>query len=143
MLRLMRLRVFGLWALALVGLAACQPEAVSPEASATARLAGRWQLTETDGGLSGRVQPADPGQAQEIVFDANGLATFFLNGVVARTTPYSLSQATSYVTGKPQTFVIYGTSGGGDKQFIEQISAARLVLVEDYADGFGYYYSRR
>jgi hypothetical protein len=121
----------------------CSKGTVSPEDADAALLLGRWELTQTDGGLSGKVQPADPAQKQEIVFDSQNRVTFLLNGVVTGTYPYSLFQANSNVNRRPQTFLAYGARSGSSKEFIERISAAKLVVVEDYADGLGYYYTRR
>jgi hypothetical protein len=124
-------------------LAGCSKGTVSPEDANAELLVGRWELTQTDGGFSGRVHPADPSQKQEIVFDAKNRVTFLLNGAVTGTSTYSLFQANSYVNRRPQTFLAYGARTGSDKEFIERISAAQLVVVEDYADGLGYYYTRR
>jgi hypothetical protein len=124
-------------------LAGCSKGSVSPEDASAQLLVGRWELTQTDGGLSGQVHPSDPSQKREIVFDANNRVTFLLNGAVKGTSSYSLYQANSYVNRRPQTFFAYGARRGSDKEFIERLSAAQLVVVEDYADGTGYYYTRR
>lgn len=134
--------LFCLFLLASSLLAGCSKGTVSPEDAHAALLGGRWELTQTDGRISGKVQPADPAQKQEIVFDAHNRVTFLLNGVVTGTYPYSLFQANSNVNRRPQTFLAYGARGGTNKEFIERISAAKLVVVEDYTDGLGYYYAR-
>lgn len=132
-----------LFLLATCLLAGCSKGTVSPEDANAALLVGRWELTQTDGGLTGKVQPADPAQKQEIVFDAQNRVTFLRNGVTTGTYSYSLFQANSNVNRRLQTFLAYGARGGSNKEFIERISADKLVVVEDYADGFGYYYTRR
>ncbi|MDO7852995.1 hypothetical protein [Hymenobacter convexus] len=123
--------------------AGCTKGSVSPEAEKADLLVGRWQLTQTDGGLTGQVSPANPAQRQEIVFDNNQQATFLVNGAVSHKARYTLFQANSYVNRRPQTFVAYGRRSGTEKAFIERLSPNQLVIVEDYADGRGYYYTRR
>jgi hypothetical protein len=116
---------------------------VAPEAAAQPDLlVGQWLLTQTDGGFSGKTIPADPAHPQEIIFTANHQVTFLLNGAVSNSTTYSLAQASSYLTRQPQTFLVYGARTGAEKQFINDLSASRLVIKEDYADGRSYYYTR-
>ncbi|MBF9222053.1 hypothetical protein [Hymenobacter ruricola] len=130
--------------LLLVGvLAGCSKGSVSPQEAQADLLVGHWVLAQTDGGLSGRVMPADPAHRQEVVFAADKQVTFLLNGAVTGKTTYSLFQANSYVNRRPQTFVAYGARTGSEKEFIERVTATQLVIVEDYADGRGYYYTRR
>ncbi|MBJ6108199.1 hypothetical protein JAO73_04200 [Hymenobacter sp. BT523] len=124
-------------------LAGCSKGAVSPEDAQANLLVGHWELTQTDGGLSGKVTPANPARREEIIFTTDKQATFLLNGAVTAATPYSLFQANSYVNRRPQTFLRYGARTGSEKEFIERVSATELVIVEDYADGLGYYYKRR
>ncbi|MFD2720877.1 hypothetical protein ACFST9_19310 [Hymenobacter monticola] len=125
------------------GLAGCSKGAVSPEDQKADLLVGRWQLTQTDGGLTGQVHPADPAQRQEIVFDDDKQATFLLNGAVSTKAKYVLFKANSFVNRRPQTFLAYGRRNGSEKEFIERLSPNELVIVEDYTDGRGYYYTRR
>jgi hypothetical protein len=129
--------------LAAGSLAACSKGSVSPEDQKADLLVGRWQLTQTDGGLTGQVQPADPAHRQEIVFDDNEQATFLLNGTASTKAKYLLFQANSFVNRRPQTFLAYGHRNGTSKEFIERLSPNELVIVEDYADGRGFYYKRR
>ena len=123
-------------------LTSCESPSVAPESSAAALLVGRWELIQTDGGLDGRVHPADPTRKQEIVFEASGQAQIILNGATLQTYPYTLTQATTYVSGQPKTFVS-APNINARGQFIERISASNLVLVDDFADGMGFYYTRR
>lgn len=144
MTHLLRLRLLPVLALLTVSaLAGCSKGAVSPGDAEEKLLVGRWELTQTDGGLSGRVQPADPARKQEIIFGPDHRAAFLLNGAPTGTSTYSLFQANSYVNRRPQTFLSYGPKSGTEKEFIERVSASQLVIVEDYADGLGYYYIRR
>ena len=129
--------------LAAGGVAGCSKGSVSPEDQKADLLVGRWQLTQTDGGLTGRVSPADPAHRQEIIFGRDKKATFIVNGAVSNKSQYSLFQANSYVNRRPQTFLSYGRRSGTEKEFIERLSPNQLVIVEDYADGRGYYYTRR
>ena len=124
-------------------LAGCSKGSLSPEDANAALLPGRWELTQTDGGLTGVARPADPAQKQEIVFDSRNRVTFLLNGAVTGTYSYSLYQANSNVNRRPQSFLAYSARGGSNKEFIEQLSATTLVIAEDYPDGLGYYYTRR
>ncbi|UOQ96983.1 hypothetical protein MUN81_17290 [Hymenobacter sp. 5317J-9] len=123
--------------------AGCSKGAVSPEDAQANLLVGHWVLTQTDGGLSGHVTPADPARQQGIIFGSDKQVSFLLNGAVTGKTTYSLFQANSYVNRRPQTFLSYGARTGSEKEFIERVSATELVIVEDYADGRGYYYQRR
>jgi hypothetical protein len=115
------------------------PESAQPQS----QLVGRWLLTQTDGGLSGKTTPNDPAHPQEIIFDNSQQATFLLDGTVSRQTSYSLAPASSYLTHRNENFLTYGTRTGAEKQFISELSATKLVLKEDYADGRGYYYARQ
>lgn len=124
-------------------LAGCSKGAVSPEDQKADLLVGRWQLTQTDGGLTGQVHPADPARRQEIVFDDDKQATFLLNGAVSNKAKYVLFKANSFVNRRPQTFLAYGHRNGSEKEFIERLSPNELVIVEDYTDGRGYYYTRQ
>ena len=124
-------------------LAGCTKGSVSPEDAQADLLVGHWLLTQTDGGLSGNVTPADMAHPQEIIFNSDKQVAFLLNGTVTGKTTYSLFQANSYVNRRPQTFLAYGAHTGSEKNFIERVSASKLVIVEDYADGRGYYYVRR
>jgi hypothetical protein len=123
--------------------AGCSKGSVSPEDQKADLLVGRWQLTQTDGGLTGQVSPADPANRREIIFDRDRKATFLVNGTVSNKSQYTLFQASSYVNRRPQTFLAYGRRNGNEKEFIERLSPTQLVIVEDYADGRGYYYTRR
>ena len=152
MLRPTRAASLALSFLTAASLGACTKATVEPEmiscfpstqADAAARLIGRWELTQTAGGLAGRTQPADPTQKQEIVFGTDGKATFYLNGTVTRTAAFTLTQAVAYVTGQPQTYVVYDFSNSATRQFIESLTPTTLVIADDYADGLGYTYSRR
>ncbi|MDO7849514.1 hypothetical protein Q5H92_24325 [Hymenobacter sp. M29] len=129
--------------LAAGGFAGCAKGPFSPEDEKADLLVGRWQLTQTDGGLTGLVSQADPAHRQEIVFDDNKQATFLVNGTVSHKARYALFQATSYLNRRPQTFLAYGRRSGTEKEFIERLSPNQLVIVEDYTDGRGYYYTRR
>lgn len=129
--------------LAAGGFAGCTKGSVSPEDEKADLLVGRWQLTQTDGGLTGQVNQADPAQRQEIVFDNNRQATFLVNGTVSHKAKYALFQANSYLNRRRQTFLSYGRRSGTEKEFIERLSPNQLVIVEDYTDGRGYYYTRR
>jgi hypothetical protein len=129
--------------LAAGGLASCSKGSILPEDQKADLLVGRWQLTQTDGGLTGLVHPADPARRQEIVFDGDKHATFLLNGAVSNKAKYVLFKANSFVNRRPQTFLAYGHRNGSEKEFIERLSANELVIVEDYTDGRGYYYTRR
>jgi hypothetical protein len=126
-----------------VSLSACKKQAAAPKTSTEDLLVGRWELTRTTGGIAGREQPANPSQKQEIIFGSSQQVTRLLNSVVTNTARYSLFQATSFVSGQPQTFSFYNSPGHQEKQFIEQTSATTLVIVDDHADEFGYYYVRR
>ena len=152
MLRPIRAASLVLAFLTAASLGACKKATVDPEmiscfpappADAAARLIGRWELTQTAGGLAGRTQPADPAQKQEIAFGTDGKAIFYLNGTVTRTAAFTLTQAVAYVTRQPQTYVVYDFSNSATKQFIESLTPTTLVIVDDYADGIGYSYSRR
>ncbi|WP_426060842.1 hypothetical protein [Hymenobacter sp. B1770] len=123
-------------------LGACSKAPVSPEAAKAELLVGHWELTQTDGGPTGGLQPAAPAEKHELVFTSNK-ATFIRNGVATASSTYSLFQANSYVNRCPQTFLAYGRRSGQEKEFIERISPTELVIVEDYANGLGYYYTRR
>ena len=126
------------------------PEAPKPTicfpptpANAAAQLVGRWELTQTSGGLDGRTHPADPARKQEIVFTAAGQASFLLNGVVTHTGPFLVVQATSYLTRKPETFVNFDpASATRPLPFIERLSASELKLAIDANDGGGSRYVR-
>ena len=137
-------------------LGACQKAEVAPRvpepticfpptpATAAAQLVGRWELIESVNGMSGGIYPADPARKQEIVFTAAGQASFLLNGVVTRTGPFSVVQATSYLTRKPETFVNFDpASATRPLPFIERLSASELKLVIDANDGGGSRYVRR
>lgn len=149
MRHLTRFAALTLVVISTAGLGACQKAQVGPEVcisypreDTSELLVGRWELTQTSGGLAGRVLPADPTRKQEIVFTVAGKAEFLLNGVVTNTTSYSLTQATAYITQRPQLFLSYATSPA-PQQFIEQISTSTLVLADDMTDGIGYTYARR
>ena len=132
-------------------LGACQKAEVAPEpincfppAPTAAQLVGRWELIESVNGMSGGSYPADPARKQEIVFTAAGQASFLLNGVVTRTGPFSVVQATSYLTRKPETFVNFDpASATRPLTFIEYLSASELKLAIDANDGGGSSYVRR
>ena len=152
MLRPTRAASLALAFLTAASLGACKkatvdPEMIScfpaPQTDTAARLVGHWELTQTAGGLAGRTQPADPAQKQEIVFGADGKATFYLNGTITRTAAFTLTQAVAYVTGQPQTYVVYDFSSSAPRQFIDSLTPTTLVIADDYADGLGYTYSRR
>ncbi|SFQ48172.1 hypothetical protein [Hymenobacter arizonensis] len=123
-------------------LAGCSKSPVTPEAAKAELLVGHWELTQTDGGPTGGIQAAAPDEKHEIVF-TNNKATFIRNGVATASPSYTLFQANSYVNRCPQTFLAYGRRSGQEKEFIERITSTELVIVEDYADGLGYYYKRR
>lgn len=125
------------------GLASCAKDSASPEDQTADLLIGRWQLTQTDGGLTGQVSPADPARRQEIVFDDDKQVTFLLNGAVSSKARYTLFKASSFVNRRSQTFLAYGHRNTTEKEFIERLSPNELVIVEDYADGRGFYYTRR
>ena len=133
--------ILSLWSF--VGLTACKRQAATPKTSTEDLLAGHWELMRTAGGIAGREQPANPSRKQKIVFSPIHQVSWFLNGVVTSTARYSLFQATSFVSGQPQTFSFYNSPSHQEKQFIEQTSATTLVIVDDHADEFGYYYVRR
>ena len=139
------LKNYGLSLILLASLPACnsKKEEPTPQTSDEATLVGRWELTRTIGGLAGGVRLADPSRKEEIIFSAAGQASFLLNGTVNSTLPYSLAQGTSYITRQPQTFVYYGTTRTSLNMYIEQLSATKLVLAEDAADGQGREYIKR
>lgn len=152
MLRPTRAASLALAFLTAASLGACKKATVGPkiidcfpttQADAAGRLVGRWELTQTSGGLAGRTQPADPAQKQEIVFGADGKATFYLNGTVTRAAVFTLTQAVAYVTRQPQTYVVYDFSNSATRQFIDSLTPTTLVIADDFADGFGYTYCRR
>lgn len=130
-----------LWAICF--LAGCSKSKVSPQDANAKLLLGRWELTQIDGGYPGTAQPANPAQKQEIVFDSQNRVTFLLNGTVTGTYSYSLFRANSNVNRRPETFLAYGARRGSNKEFIEQLSAATLVVAQDYPNGLGYHYARR
>lgn len=122
-----------------LGLASCNKHCdptPTPEQNATDSLVGRWELTQTTGGIAGGTTPADPARRRELLIDANGQLSLLLNGAVERTVPYQLMQRTSYLTRQSETFLYEIT-------FIKQRTATNLVLVEDANDGFTHTYVRR
>ena len=112
------------------------PEAPKPTicfpptpANAAAQLLGRWELTQTSGGLDGRTHPADPARKQEIVFSASGQVQLLLNGAVVATFQYSVANALSIATGSPQPFIISGTPGVAYRQRIDALNDETLAFT--------------
>ena len=127
-----------LLAVALFGLStftACQKASVEPTNQAETTLVGRWQLTQTSGGIGGSTQPADPRFVREMVFSADGQAQVFINGTPNVLGTYTLTQAVAATTQRTETFVNYAGSNMTGHPFIAELSATTLVLSDDNSDG--------
>ena len=114
----------------------------SVQPSAATLLVGRWELTQTSGGLSGRTVPANPAQRLEIEFMADGQAQVLLNGTPTTTAAYTLSQRVAYLTQRPETFVEFPAPETGPSSFIAELSATTLALSQDGNDGITATYRR-
>ena len=87
--------------------------------------------------MTGRFEPADPTQLQEIIFAANGQAQFLLNGAVTSTKACTLTEAKSSLSGKMETFITFGpgTYANSISPYLANLSASTFSLVIDAADG--------
>lgn len=133
--------LLGFLLIACASLTACKKDDASPGTPTANILVGRWELVQSSGGIAGGTYPADPARKQEIIFNGNGQASFLLNGTTTSSSAYSLAQATSYLTGQNQTFVIYGAAGNRG-YFLSELSAFTLSLSDDNPDGFTATYKR-
>lgn len=143
MCRQLRLLLLVVSSFATASLSACQKEAPAPELTANSRLEGRWELTLTSGGFTGRNFPADPTQKREIMFEPNGQVQFLLNGATTASATYTLAQAVAHTTNRPETFVTYGAPATTLRQYLAEVSATTLVIRDDNADGFSATYQRK
>lgn len=121
--------------------AACQKAQVEPD-SQNSLIVGRWELTQTTGGIGGGTRPADPAQRREIEFAANGQAQVLLNGTPTTTAAYTLSQRVAYLTQRPETFLNFPAPATGSSPFIAELSATTLALSQDGNDGITATYRR-
>ena len=122
---------------------ACQKESVAPKPAQF--LLGRWKLDHSTNGITGRFEPADPTQLQEIIFATNGQAQFLLNGAMTSTKAYTLTESKSYLSGKTETFITFGpgTYANSTSPYLANLSASTFSLVIDAADGPSATYVRR
>lgn len=128
--------------LGLTTVAACHKAQVGPTDTQASRLVGRWQLTQTSGGIAGQTQPADPQQLREIVFGADGQAQDLLNGTPIATSTYTLVQAVSATTQRTETFISFAGPCMNGRSYISELSATTLALSDDNPDGLGVRYQR-
>lgn len=127
--------------LGLTTLASCQKARVTPDNALSTSIVGRWDLTQTSGGIAGGTRPANPAQRQELEFAANGQARTLLNGVPTITAAYTLTQRVAYLTRRPETFLEFPAPPVGTA-FITELSATTLVLSQDGNDGITATYRR-
>ena len=149
MLRPVRFAALALALAATAALGACQKQSVDPTEicvgyppDTATQLMGRWELTQTTSGMNGRTSPADPALRREIVFDAAGQSQTFLNGSLESTTPYTLRQATSRLTQKTETFIVYGAATSNALLYITALSPTTLSIAPDAYDGGSQTYTR-
>lgn len=140
--RLTRLLLFVFFLLAGTGMQGCQKDETNPETETGKLLIGRWELTQSSGGIAGRTIPADPALKQEVIFAANGQVQFLLNGAMKRSSPYSVVQERAYTSQRLESFVVYSSSTS-IRDYIGSISSSTLVLNNDIFDGFTFEYVRR
>jgi len=142
MVRLLRLLLLLISCFATAGLSACQKQIPAPDLTSGLQLEGRWELTHTSGGFTGRTFPADSTQKREIMFQPNGQALFFLNGAITTSATFTLTQAVAANTNRTETFVTYGAPAATLPQFLAELSATTLVIADDHPDGFSATYRR-
>ena len=134
---------YALAALLAIGASGCQKASVTP---ADQGIVGEWHWASSVGGLTGKqtYTPASTGSTDTWAFQADGTyqrhTTQASGTQLTETGTFSLGSAKSIYSGQPAQALIL--RGKQSQTFIIQELTTRLVLADNYYDGFGHTYER-
>jgi len=127
-----------------VGTASCQRANVAPAAGQG--IVGEWHWTSSIGGFTGKqtLTPASTGSAETWILRADSTyqrRTMQLGGAqVTETGTFSLGSVRSIYSGQPARALTL--RGARSQTFVIQELTSRLVVADNYYDGFGHTYER-
>jgi hypothetical protein len=105
------------------------------------RIVGNWVWSETSGGVAGvHETPESTGETRKVVFDNDGKATFYTNGLATVSSTYTLATEKTLLAEDP--LYVVKVEGISLDYVFSFPSANELMLQENAVDGFTYVYRK-
>ena len=98
---------------------------------------GEWHLTESSGGIDGRIIPAE--KPTRIVIRRDHTMATFVAGDLIASRPFEVSRGASIYSSEPQWFIRH--EGDMEPQVI-MVTADTLMISDNHYDGFSTSYRR-